>query len=118
MNQNFTIGDSGYEPIPTGNYQGTFNGIEEITGNYGQDYKWSFTLDDGRNLTAFCPAKSPTVKNKFGKFLAAIAKQPLKAGVVVNPEDYIGQRYMLIIQPHPTPSNPDNTRLEMFSMID
>jgi hypothetical protein len=105
-----------YEPIPAGTYQGTFQGLEDLENDFGKSYKWNFHMDDDKTLCGFSDAEnSPTVKNKTGRWIAAISGLPLQEGTSINWSEYVGHRYLLVVTPGK--KDPAKTRLEMFSPL-
>lgn len=109
----FTITDS-YESVPAGTYQATFNGLKATETQNGKAYRWAFRTDDGKEISGLSDAESPpTTRNKTGRWLCALATKPLQAGVQVDPDQYVGKRYFVIVTAH-----ADNkTKLETFSAL-
>lgn len=100
---------------PVGAYQTTFTGLEPIETEHGKAYRWLFTTGDGKTISAIADGeKPPTQKNKMGRFLSALSRQPLQAGVSVDPDKYVGQKYLVIV------SHKDDgvgTKVDTFSAI-
>lgn len=93
-----------------------FQGVElcETKSTTGKAYKWSFA-NDKQSVCGFCDNdKPPTTKNKFGRWLSALANKPIMAGSTINPDDYIGKLYGVVVEP-----NNDNTgtKLTTFSQM-
>ena len=105
----FQIGTAG-GTVPAGTYSATFQGIESGENARGAYHKWAFRTDDGKTITAFSDGSPPTTKNRTGRFLSALSGQPLTAGVEVNTDAFIGQRYTCVVVPHNA-----TTRLETFT---
>lgn len=103
-----TIRTGAYEPLPQGIYPVSFVGYKEKETSKGLSYLWEFKTDDGKSVSGFAgePGQTPTVKNKFGKWLCSIACRPLSEGSV-DPDQYVGKRYQAVI-------NADG-KLEMFT---
>ena len=112
----FTIQESGGDGVPPGNYQGTFSKFDDtLETSNGKAIRWAFTVDDDRIVSGISDRESPpTTKNKTGRWLAAISSQPLTAGTSVDPLDYIGHRYLLIVGD----AGQGRGKLETFSRID
>ena len=112
----FTIQESGGDGVPAGTYQAEFAEFNhELETSNGKAIRWAFTTDDGRTVSGLSDRESPpTTKNKTGRWLAAISGKPLTAGVEVDPTDYIGQRYLLIV----ADKGNGIGKLETFSKID
>ena len=114
VNESFVIKQGGeYEPVPAGAHNAIFKELKRIETQYGGRYQWLFELNDGRSISAFSAVQAPTTKNKTGRFLAALSGKPLAAGTAVNPADYIGMEYMVIV----VPSDNGGTKLEMFNPV-
>lgn len=108
-----TIQDS-YESVPAGAHQAAFTGMKPTETTNGKAYRWSFRTDDGKEISGLSDAESPpTTRNKTGRWLCALSTKPLQAGVQVDPEQYVGKRYLVMVA-----AAPDNrTKLETFSAI-
>ncbi len=109
-----------YEAIPAGNYQADFLGMKPVTleNNGSKVFRWEFKIVDGehkgKTISELSDAdKPPTVKNKTGRFLAQIANTPLAAGTKVDPDSFIGKRYLVIV----FPKDQGKTKIEAFSQI-
>jgi len=98
-----TIQSSSYECVRPGIYTAEFCGLVTCETANGKAYRWQFTITDGeykdKPISELSDANSPaTPKNKTGRFLAAIGKAELKAGVQVDPDSYVGKRYMVFCE--------------------
>lgn len=93
----FTIEAGGPQAVPAGNYTATFQGLEKIETQKGEAARWPFKTDDGLTISSLSDASRPTTKNKLGRFLAGLAAKPLAAGTTVDPSEYVGRRYMVIV---------------------
>lgn len=116
----FTI-SAGFESVAAGIYKGEFVSVEETTTSKGKAWRWKFTITDakaaGKVVCELSDAESsPTPRNKTGRFLSALASKSLDAGVSVNPDEFIGKAYMLVIEPKPE-GKAGETRLTTFSAI-
>ncbi len=107
----YTITNS-FEGLTPGNYPASFVGVSKIETQKGEALRWAFTTDDGKTISGLTDAAKPTVKNKLGRWLCALAKAPLQAGTQVEPSDYIGKKYILIVSAHES-----GGRLDTFSML-
>ena len=115
VNETLTVEKGGYEPLPVGNYHATFEGLEELETQRGKAYRWCFKIANGQTASELSDAETPpTVKNKTGRFLCALAKANLEKGVQVNPSDYIGKKYLLIVES----KDANDTKITTFSMFD
>ncbi len=93
------IKTSAYDPMPTGVYPVEFVGIKPVETKNGLVYRWEFkTTSDGRSISGLAgePGKVATLKNKFGRWLCAIAGRPLTEGAV-DPDNYIGKKYQAMV---------------------
>ena len=116
VNETLTVAAGGYEVVPVGNYQATFLGLEETETKNGPCWRWCFQIDgdehDGKHITELSDT-NPTCKNKAGRFLVALGKKKLEAGVSVNPGDYVGERYLLIVEQ----KDSERTKITTFSKL-
>ena len=103
---------STYEPPEPGIYQPCiFESFTETTTEHGAAYRWAWKAPNGKTLSDISDRKKPaSTKNKTGRYLAAISGQPLAAGVSINPEDYIGKKYLIVVGPE--------KKIETFSRLD
>jgi hypothetical protein len=74
--------------------------------------RWRFETDEGAEVGYFSDTK-PTTKNKVGRWLAALSGKALTDGVAVNDSEYIGRRYMLIVEAN----DKGGTSLNTFTAI-
>lgn len=113
----FIIQQSSGECLPAGNYRAKFKGIEKKDRQDGTEMLlWKFeTTKDKKELFGFTDAdKPPTVKNKFGRWLAGLTGQPVAANVEVDPNHYLDCEYLCIVTPK---QDGQGTKLESFSVI-
>lgn len=100
----------GNESVPPGHYIATYNGVElhpvkKGTPEEGVAYKWTFTITEdgdyrGRRITDLSDNVNPTTANKLGRLLCGLAGKPLAVGTQVDPKDYVGGTYMVIVAPN------------------
>lgn len=93
-----SIKTSAYEALPTGIYRVVFNGMKSIESKNGPVYRWEFKTDDGKSISGLSgePGKTATLKNKFGRWLCAIAGRPLTEGEV-DPDQFVGKKYQSVV---------------------
>ena len=109
----FTIQPSGGEQVPAGTYPNSiFQGIEEFESEKGKLLRWKFKTPDGKIATGITGSEKPTEKNRLGKFLCALGGQPLKAGTQVNPDQYLGKSYFVMVS-----ANDKGPSVEMFALL-
>jgi hypothetical protein len=97
----FTVSAGG---VPAGSYTATFAGVEDQPANaekgYGPGIKWKFTIlgptQAGQEATRITSC-SPTLKNAFGKMLVGLLGRQLQTGEVVDPDDYKGKKYIIMV---------------------
>jgi hypothetical protein len=96
-----TVGAGG---IPVGSYTATFSGIEAQPANtekgYGAGIRWKFAIDAGQysgQSASRITGSSPTPKNGCGKMLGGLIGRALKEGEQIDPDSFIGKRYMLVV---------------------
>jgi hypothetical protein len=116
----FTVTNA-FECVPAGIYKGEFVSVEETTTSKGKAWRWKFKITDakasGKIVCELSDGERPaSPANKTGRFLAALIGKPVADGDSVNPDDYIGKAYMLVIEPKPN-AKPGETRLTTFSAI-
>ena len=102
-----TIKASG-DLVKPGQYQTTFKGIESQETENGPAIRWIFETDNGQRISGLTDL-GPTTKNKPGRWLSALSGKPISDGISVNTDDYIGKRYLVIVQPY-----KDSSRIETF----
>jgi len=106
----FTISASGSGALPGGTHKATFAGIEPTETSRGEALRWRWTLENGTEYAAFSD-RNPTTKNKVGRWLAALSGKAATEGVSVNPDDYVGRPYLLIVEQ----GDNGSTRLNTFT---
>lgn len=113
-----TIVCSQFESVPVGAYRAKFVELSRCETMNGNAYRWKFEIIEGehagRIVSELSDADSPpTVKNKTGRFLAALATKSLAAGLQVDPESYIGKSYLVIVEP----KEGGKTKISTFTAI-
>lgn len=86
----------GYEPHEEGRpYHGTLKAIEEADGDYGEQFKWVFELDEdeGREQYAWCSRKL-TPRSKLTRWVKALSgRMPnFDDDEEINLDDFVGRR--------------------------
>jgi hypothetical protein len=96
-----TVGSGG---VPVGNYTATFAGTEVQPANkekgYAPGIRWKFTIDAGPcagQTTSRITGPAPTPKNGCGKMLSGLLGRALREGEQIDPDQFIGKRYMLVV---------------------
>ena len=97
----FTVSSGG---VPAGSYTGTFAGIEVQPENkekgYGPGTRWKFTIDAGPcagQTASRVTGSTPSPKNGAGKILAGLIGRALKEGEQIDPEQFVGKRFMIVV---------------------
>ena len=115
-----TITSSSYDNVPAGTYKAKFKEFQQdIETSKGKAYRWKFTITEGKyagtNVSELSDAGSlPSTKNKTGRFLVAISGKPLAHGTAVDPDDYVGRPYLVIVEPK---DDKGGTKITTFSPL-
>lgn len=106
----FQVKSSAYEALKAGQYPCVFKGVSEVETTKGAAYRFDFLSDDGKKIGGFGGdvGQSPTLRNKLGRWLCALAGRSVSEGSV-NVADYVGKRYVCLI-------NADG-KLETFTLL-
>jgi hypothetical protein len=90
--------------VPVGSYTGKFAGTEEVPENpdrgYGPGRRWKFAIDTGPHegqTVSRVTGQTPSVKNACGKMLSGVIGRALKEYEQIDPDMYVGRRYMLVV---------------------
>jgi hypothetical protein len=104
--------------VPVGTYTGSFAGTEAQPANkelgYGPGLRWKFHIASGTQAgqsTGRVTGPTPSPRNACGKLLSGLIGRALKEGEQINPDDYIGRMYMIIVAAGPG----GGTRVEAIS---
>lgn len=110
----FTIVPSStYVDIPAGSYKAKFESVSPFDTKNGAALLWKFKAEDGRLISGLSDAVNPpSPKNKTGRWLAALCNKPSIAGLQVNPDDYVGKSYLVIMV-----AKESGTRLDTFVQV-
>ena len=88
-----------FSELKTGNYHTTFVGITEIETSKGKALRWEFRCDSGEIISGLSDNNgAATPNNKTGRWLAALANQSLTSGSKISPINYVGKKYLVIVQ--------------------
>jgi hypothetical protein len=90
--------------VPAGSYTGTFAGVEaqpeDKERGYAPGVRWKFTINSGpyagQSVSRITGA-TPSPKNGCGKILAGLVGRALKEGEQIDPDEFIGKAYMLVV---------------------
>ncbi len=93
-----TVQCSAFERPKPGVYLATFMGREVRDTKIGNSYLWTFKMASGKTLSGFGgnPAQTPTMNNRSGKWLCALAGKP-PSECQVDPDACIGKQYQCIV---------------------
>jgi hypothetical protein len=90
--------------VPVGSYVATFAGAEPQPENKERGYpaglRWKFTIDNGPQAgqtASRITSTAPSLKNPCGKILSGLLGRALKEGEPVNPDDYVGRKYLIVV---------------------
>lgn len=104
---------------PIGAYETEFEGFEETDHpKHGVGRKWIFAITRGKHRgekVSRTTKPDPTPKNSCGRFLAALAGKSPAKDMEIDPDDFIGCRYRVIVAASP---ESDGTRVETFVRMD
>ena len=104
-----------HEPTPVGNYQAKFIKFEEKQTSCGKAYLWVFACDDGRVISDISDGVAPPrPTNKTGRFLMALTAKALAVEAKITPENFYGQKYIVIVVPK---GSDGKTQIATFSKI-
>ncbi len=102
--------------LPVSEYRAEFVGIETTTHfEYGDGLKWTFVIAEGPQKGRECYRTTkcePTPRNSCGKFLAALASVEASDGLQIDPDDFVGQIYNVIVE---EAQSGLSTRVESFT---
>lgn len=105
---------SSNDGVPAGKYEAKFVELSEIETSKGKAWRWAFVTDNGQTISGLSDRESgPTVKNKTGRWLAALSGKPLQNGVSVDPAHYVGKRFFCIVS-----AKENGTTLETFTPLE
>jgi hypothetical protein len=101
--------------VPVGSYTGTFAGYEVQPENrekgYAAGLRWNFKIDAGPHtgqMTSRITGSQPSPRNSCGKMLQGLIGRALREGEQIDPDQFIGKRYMLVV----AASQNGGTRIE------
>ena len=90
--------------VPVGSYTGKFAGLEEVPANpekkYGAGLRWKFAVDAGPckdQVVSRITGPTPSTKNSCGKLLSGLLGRSLKEGDQVDPDNFLGKQFMIIV---------------------
>jgi hypothetical protein len=88
---------------PTGSYAARFAGIEETTHDeFGAGLRWKFEVTQGEQagkVASRTTGLRPTAKNGCGKMLAGVLGRELRAGEQLDPHQFVGREYLIVVGP-------------------
>ena len=91
--------------IPEGMYLASFEGVEPISGQWGERLCWRFKLADadvngdyaGATAAAFSGSVNATIRSNLCKFLCSLKGVPSQAGLECDPDDFVNQQYRITV---------------------
>jgi len=94
--------------VDPGNYVATFAGVEsqaaDPTRKFGAGLRWKFCIESGPQagqVASRITGLTPTTKNGAGKILRGLLNRDLQQGESIDPDQFIGKRYTIIVQAGP-----------------
>jgi len=85
------------EPLPTGEYCVELTAIELTTGQYGEQLKWTFSVQDkGRNLIAYSTFW-PSLASKCMRWAGALLGRPIQPNEQVDFEALVGKTVVAVV---------------------
>jgi len=87
--------------VPPGNYQAKFEGVEPTENDkYGKGWRWKFAITSGplaKQTVSRVTGLTPSLKNGCGKMLSGLSGHPLQLDEEVDPDQYIGRSYLIVV---------------------
>jgi len=96
-----TIKKTSFEEVPCGAHRVVFKGLTPLETSKGEAYRWTFEVVDGdlKGKTASdLSDRKVTTLNKTGRWLCALSGKPLADGTQINPDDYVGKKYLVVVE--------------------
>jgi hypothetical protein len=96
-----TITKSSFEDAPAGAHKATFKGLTPTETSKGEAYRWVFEAIDGAHkgkVISDLSDRKVTTLNKTGRWLSALSGKPLADGTQVNPDDFTGKPFLVIVE--------------------
>lgn len=96
-----TILKTTFEDAPPGAHKASFTGITPTETVKGEAFRWAFEATEGSHkgkVISDLSDRKVTTLNKTGRWLSALSGKPLADGTTVNPHDYIGKQYLVIVE--------------------
>ena len=111
------IPQSTFEAIPTGEYAAKVVGIEQVTGQYGEQLKVKFEITDpahtGATLSAWC-GMSFNPKSKLYSLAAAAFAAPIPPDYVLDTDDLIGKGLRIVVVEKTKPDGATFSKVDGF----
>jgi hypothetical protein len=105
--------ENSYDIIPAGAHHATFLALEPTTTEKGDAYRWVFRAKSNNREISALSDRRATSKNKTGRWINALSGKPLQQGVTVNPNDYYGKEYLVIV----VDNGNGGTKVETFTPV-
>lgn len=94
--------------VPAGTYSATFAGVEpqpaDAARGYGAGIRWKFSIESGPQVgqsASRITGTTPSPKNGCGKILSGLLGRALAQGESIDPDQFIGKRYMIVVASGP-----------------
>jgi hypothetical protein len=97
-----TIEQTQFEVVPTGEYPAKIQKVEEVSGQFGDQLKFTFELppnEEGekRTLLGWASAKFNPLSKLYGWTESALGGAPIDRGYNFNSDDIIGKPVTLVV---------------------
>ena len=96
-----TIRKTSFEEVPVAAYKSVFRGLTPTETSKGEAFRWVFEVFEGehkgKTISDLSDRKAATL-NKTGRWLCALSGKSLVDGTEVNPDDYVGKKYLVIVE--------------------
>jgi hypothetical protein len=97
---------------PAGTYLAQFVGVDTTNSNdFGPGLRWKFIVTQGElvgRMLSRVTGDKPTPANSCGKLLAGMLGQPLIVDKELDPDQFIGRSFLVVV----APSKTGQTRIE------
>jgi hypothetical protein len=96
-----TISKTSFDDVPPGAHKAVFKALMPCETSKGEAFRWVFEVVEGDHkgkIASDLSDRKVTTLNKCGRWLCALSGKPLADGTSVNPDDYVGKKYLVIVE--------------------